>query len=102
MPLALATPQLRDGQVVFLPPGTFGSCAMAQTVSAPGSQARVSWAETGTPPYLARNHDPREVNVTIRAIHLPTGVYLARRRVEALCLAGPTKGESQRGLHDGR
>lgn len=77
-------PQLRDGQVVFLPPGTFGAFAMAEIVRGAGSRAKVLWAETGTLPYLARKHGVREVNVTVRAIHLPTGVYPAVRGAEAI------------------
>jgi opine dehydrogenase len=77
-------PHLVDGQVVFLPPGTFGSYVMAQIVREAGSRADVAWAETGTLPYLARKHGEREVNVTIRAIHLPTGVYPARKEKEAI------------------
>ena len=71
-------PHLVDGQVVFLPPGTFGSLLMARIVRAAGNKADVAWAETGTLPYLARKHGEREVNVTIRAIQLPTGVYPER------------------------
>ncbi|MFN0183356.1 MAG: NAD/NADP octopine/nopaline dehydrogenase family protein, partial [Aquabacterium sp.] len=37
-----------------------------------------------TLPYLARKHGVREVNVTIRAIRLPTGVYPARDAARAL------------------
>jgi opine dehydrogenase len=77
-------PHLVDGQVVFLPPGTFGSFVMARTVKEAGSRADVAWAETGTLPYLARKHGEREVNVTIRAIRLPTGVYPARKEAQAL------------------
>lgn len=77
-------PHLSDGQVVFLPPGTFGSYVMARAVRAAGSDAEVAWAETGTLPYLARKHGVREVNVTIRAIHLPTGVYPARAQDHAI------------------
>src|SRR5262249_9417572 len=73
-----------DGQVVFIPPGTFGSYVMARIVREAGSKADVAWAETGTLPYLARKHGEREVNVTIRAIHLPTGVYPARKEKEAI------------------
>lgn len=71
-------PHLVDGQVVFLPPGTFGSFIMAGIVRAQGNRAEVAWAETGTLPYLARKHGEREVNVSVRAIRLPTGVYPAR------------------------
>lgn len=79
-------PHLVDGQVVFLPPGTFGSLVMSRIARAAGSRADVAWAETGTLPYLARKHGPREVNVTIRAIHLPTGVYPARQAERAIAV----------------
>ena len=79
-------PHVRSGQVVFLPPGTFGSFVMARIVRAAGSKAEVAWAETGTLPYLARKPGPREVRVTIRAVRLPTGVYPARRADEALAV----------------
>src|SRR5690606_34073572 len=68
-------PHLEDGQVVFLPPGTFGSYLMARTARASGSRADVAWAETGTLPYLARKHGPAEVAITTRATRLPTGVF---------------------------
>ena len=77
-------PHLVDGQVLFLPPGTFGSFVMARSVCALGNRAEVAWAETGTLPYLARKHGVREVNVTVRAVHLPTGVYPARMAAPAL------------------
>lgn len=66
---------LEDGQVVFLAPGTFGGYIMHTIVREEGCFADVAWAETGTLPYLARKHGEREVNITIRAIHLPTGVF---------------------------
>ena len=77
-------PHLADGQVVFLAPGTFGSVVMAGVARECGSRAEVAWAETGTLPYLARKHGEREVNVTIRAVRLPTGVYPARRAPEVI------------------
>src|SRR3954470_11763310 len=79
-------PHLQDGQVVFLPPGTFGSFLMRRIVRAAGNKADVLWAETGTLPYLARKHGEREVNLTIRAVRLPTGVYPARRADEAIAV----------------
>ncbi|RDI25246.1 NAD/NADP-dependent octopine/nopaline dehydrogenase family protein [Pseudacidovorax intermedius] len=79
-------PHLVDGQVVFLPPGTFGSVVMARIVRECGNRADVAWAETGTLPYLARKHGEREVNVTIRAIRLPTGVYPARHAERAIAV----------------
>jgi opine dehydrogenase len=79
-------PHLADGQVVFLPPGSFGSFAMAQLARAAGSRARVAWAETGTLPYLARKHGEREVNVSARAVRLPTGVYPAKDAERAIAV----------------
>jgi opine dehydrogenase len=79
-------PHLADGQVAFLPPGTFGSVTMARRVRAAGSRADVLWAETGTLPYLARKRAADEVAITIRAVRLPTGVYPARRADEAIAL----------------
>jgi opine dehydrogenase len=81
---AAMAPHLVDGQVVFLAPGTFGSYVMARQVQATGNRADVAWAETGTLPYLARKHGEREVNVTIRAVRLPTGVYPERLSSSAI------------------
>ena len=80
----LMAPHLADSQVVFLAPGTFGAFIMPRIARAAGSRARVLWAETGTLPYLARKHGPREVNVTVRAVRLPTGVYPAEYAHQAL------------------
>ena len=74
-------PHASDGQVVFLPPGTFGSYAMAQVV-----KRKLLWAETGTLPWLARKRGPSEVAITIRAVRLPTGVYPVREREKALAV----------------
>ena len=85
MGVAMA-PHLVDGQVVFLAPGTFGSYVMARQVRDAGNTANVAWAETGTLPYLARKHGEREVNVTIRAVRLPTGVYPERLADQAIAV----------------
>src|SRR5207253_2236431 len=61
-------PHLKSGQVVFLPPGTFGSFVMARIARAAGSRADAMWAETGTLPYLARKPGAREVRAAIRAV----------------------------------
>ncbi len=79
-------PHLADGQVVFLPPGTFGSYVMASIAAATAARPRVAFAETGTLPYLARKRGPTEVAITIRAVRLPTGVYPAARAAEALAV----------------
>ena len=76
-------PHLANGQVVFLPPGTFGSYVMARTVRAAGCRAEVTFAETGTLPYLARKHGPAEVAITMRAKRLPTGAFPANRGPQA-------------------
>jgi len=77
-------PHLTDGQVVYLPPGTFGSYIMSEIVRAQGNTADVSWAETGTLPWLVRKHGPASVAVTMRATRLPTGVYPARNAAHAM------------------
>lgn len=74
-------PHLRDGQVVFLPPGTFGSYLFARALKDAGNRAEVAFAETGTLPYLARKHGDRVV-ISAYATRLPTGVFPRR-------LAGP-------------
>ena len=79
-------PHLTGSQIVFLAPGTFGSYVMARIVRDLGNTADVAWAETGTLPYLARKHGAREVNITVRAVRLPTGVYPARSADAALAV----------------
>lgn len=74
---AALAPHLADGQVIFLPPGTFGSYVMMRILRRLGCRADVSIAETGTLPWLARKHGPAEVAVTLRATRLPTGVFPA-------------------------
>ena len=46
-------PHLKDGQVVFLPPGTFGSYIFAKATRDASNRANVAFAETGTLPWLA-------------------------------------------------
>jgi opine dehydrogenase len=77
-------PHVSDGQVVFLPPGTFGSYVMAKSLHDAGARATVTFAETGTLPYLTRKHGPAEIAITIRAKRLPTGAFPARRGAQAL------------------
>ena len=70
-------PHLAHGQVVFLPPATFGSMIFATAMRDAGNRAAVSFAETGTLPWLTRKHGPFEVAITIRAKRLPVGVFRA-------------------------
>jgi opine dehydrogenase len=81
-------PHLRAGQVVFLPPGTFGSMLFAMAARAADNDAEVAFAETGTLPWLARKHAPLEVAVTVRAKRLPTGVFPLRLQRHALHVIG--------------
>jgi opine dehydrogenase len=80
-------PLFEEGQVVFLPPGTFGSYIFLKALRKAGNKADVSFAETGTLPYLARKHGPqdgsREVVVSVYAKRLPTGVFPARNSSHA-------------------
>ncbi|KRQ10209.1 NAD/NADP-dependent octopine/nopaline dehydrogenase family protein [Bradyrhizobium manausense] len=84
----LLAPHLRDGQVVFLPPGTFGSMIFAQAAQEAGNRAKASFAETGTLPWLTRKHGPFEVAITIRAKRLPVGVFPLDRAPHALEIIG--------------
>ena len=81
-------PQLRDDQVVFLPPATFGSMIFAKAARDAGNLAKVAFAETGTLPWLTRKHGPFEVAITIRAKRLPVGVFPLARADHALGVIG--------------
>src|SRR5712671_3132 len=84
----LLAPHLSDGQVVFLPPATFGSMIFARAVSDAGNRAAVSFAETGTLPWLTRKHGRFEVAITIRAKRLPVGVFPLKAGDHALDVIG--------------
>lgn len=84
----LLAPHLRDGQVVFLPPATFGSMIFALAMRDAGNGAKVSFAETGTLPWLTRKHGPFEVAITIRAKRLPVGVFPLHQAPHALDVIG--------------
>lgn len=81
-------PHLQDDQVIFLPPATFGSMIFANAAQNAGNRARVSFAETGTLPWLTRKHGAFEVAITIRAKRLPVGVYPLREAPHALDVIG--------------
>ena len=67
-------PHLRDGQVVFLAPGTFGSYVFQKAMREAGNNAQVAFAETGTLPYLVRKHGANKLVISAYATRLPTGV----------------------------
>jgi opine dehydrogenase len=71
-------PHLAAGQVVFLPPGTFGSYVMSRIIREAGNRSEFAFAETGTLPWLTRKHGPTTAAITARATRLPTGVYPGR------------------------
>ena len=77
-------PHLTDGQVVYLPPGTFGTYIFAKAMKDAGNSSDVSFAETGTLPYLARKHGPRLVIISGYSTRLPTGVIPAKNTSYAL------------------
>jgi opine dehydrogenase len=79
-------PHMRDGQVLFLPPATFGSIIFAKAAHDAGNHANTSFAETGTLPWLTRKHGPFEVAITIRAKRLPVGVFPLRNAEHALAV----------------
>jgi opine dehydrogenase len=81
-------PHLQDGQVVFLPPATFGSMVFAKAARDAGNRARLAFAETGTLPWLTRKHGPFEVAITIRAKRLPVGVFPLVGAAHALDVIG--------------
>ena len=76
---ATLAPHLEAGQVVFLPPGSFGAYAMARAVAEAGGPSGVTFAEAGTLPWLARKVGPAAVAIAARATRLPTGVFPANR-----------------------
>jgi len=77
-------PHLRDGQVIFAPPGSFGAYLMARTVQRIAGPRRLWFAEAGTLPYLARKRGPASVAITGRAVRLPTGIFPSDDAGEAL------------------
>ena len=81
---AACAPYWQDGQVVFLPPGTFGSYIYLRAARDVGNTADVTFCETGTLPYLARKHGPAYVVVSGYGKHLPTGCLPARNSEAAL------------------
>jgi opine dehydrogenase len=81
-------PHLQDGQVVFLPPATFGSMIFANALRDTGNRANVYFAETGTLPWLTRKHGPFEVTITVRAKRLPVGVFPLHEAAHGLDVIG--------------
>ncbi len=80
---AEVAPLLSSGQVVFLPPGTFGSYVFAKAMRDCGNHAEVAFAETGTLPYLVRKQGADQLVISAYATRLPTGVLPSRLSAHA-------------------
>ena len=77
-------PLLEAGQVVYLPPGSFGSYIFAKAAHAAGRSGEVAFAETGTLPWLARKQGAYTVRISGRGVRLPTGVFPLSGKTRAL------------------
>jgi len=75
---------VEDGQVIFLSPGTFGSYLMSHALRERGCKKEIAIGETGTLPYLTRKIGAEESRIVVKACHLPTGVFPARKTGEAI------------------
>ena len=80
----LIAPYLQDGQVVLIPPATFGTYIFARALMKAGRSVKVAFAETGTLPYLARKQSEDHVRISVYATRLPTGVFPANDTNRAL------------------
>ena len=81
---ARVAPHLKPGQVVHLPPGTLGSMIFAEAAQKAGTAAGVSFAESGTLPWLVRKHSFNEMVISGRTTRLPTGIFPAQSAKQAL------------------
>ncbi len=79
-------PCLQDSQVVFLPPGSFGSYIFARALQESGNSADVSFAEAGTLPYLTRKRSPGCIAINAYATRLPTGVIPYKNATQAFSI----------------
>ena len=74
----LLAPHLQDGQVVYIPPATFGTYIFARALFNSKNPAKVLFGETGTLPYLARKQSEDHVRISVYATRLPTGIFPAK------------------------
>jgi opine dehydrogenase len=77
-------PHIENEQVIFLSPGTFGSYLMYKHLRERGCKKDFAIGETGTLPYLTRKIGLKESRIVVRACHLPTGVFPAKKTKEAI------------------
>jgi len=71
-------PHLSNGQVIFLPPGTFGSYVMGQEILKTRTKLDLAFGDAGTLPWLVRKQRDGATRITTRAQRLPTGIFPAR------------------------
>jgi len=79
-------PHWKEGQIGYLPPGSFGGYIYAKAAIEAGNKANISFGETGTLPYLARKHGEDNVRISVYATRLPTGIYPSKNTSLAFSL----------------
>jgi len=89
-------PHLKDGHVVFIPPGTFGSYLMAKQVRDSGNTADVAFGDAGTLPWLVRKQPDGSTRITTRTVRLPSGIFPARLSDHAFGLIEQVFAETER------
>lgn len=89
-------PHLKDGHVVFIPPGTFGSYLMAKRVRDSGNTADVAFGDAGTLPWLVRKQPDDSTRITTRTVRLPSGIFPARLSDQAFGLIEQVFAETER------
>jgi len=80
----LLGPHLKDGQILFLSPGSMGSYLFGRILKERGLWKDITIAEPGTLPYLTRKTSPNEVLVSGLGVRLPVGVFPAKRTGSAI------------------
>jgi len=80
----VCAPHLKEGQIICLMPGSGGSLEFARMFTEQAVEADVLLCECCTLPYGARLVGPGHVFIYTEAVSLPTGVFPARRRDEAI------------------
>ena len=89
-------PHLKGGQVVFIPPGTFGSYMMAKQVRDTGNKAAIAYGDAGTLPWLVRKQPDGSTRITTRTVRLPSGIFPARLSDHAFGLIEKVFAETER------
>jgi len=80
----LLAPNLEDGQIVFLSPGSLGSYLFYKVLREKECLRNLAIAEPGTLPYLTRKTGPNAVLVSGLGASLPVGVFPAKKTEETV------------------